>query len=101
MFVVDQLISACVGPQILMNSYATVIAWVGSIVYSDNSMNIIIYNMNVLFGIACFSRFSVADICAELAALKVANTLLHLKEQHASSEVRLMSLCIAHTAWLV
>ena len=37
-------------------------------------------------------HFSVADICAELAALKVTNTLTHLKEQHASNEVRLMSL---------
>ena len=40
--------------------------------------------------------FSVADICAELAALKVTDTLTHLKVQHASNEVRLTkSLCFS------
>lgn len=33
-------------------------------------------------------HFMVADICAELAALKVSDTLTHLKVQHASNEVR-------------
>lgn len=38
--------------------------------------------------IACILYFTTADICAELAALKVADTLAYLKVQHASNEVR-------------